>query len=53
MASYVTPKINTEFIFYASVASVGTDNVFQANPTIAAGDFKVSTDGGAQTQKGA
>jgi hypothetical protein len=46
MPSYVTPKINTEFIFYLGLPSVGTANSFQTNPTLATGDVKVSTDGG-------
>lgn len=48
MASYVTPKKNTEYIFYVSLASQANTKVFQANPTLAAGDVKVSTDGGAE-----
>jgi hypothetical protein len=47
MATYVPAKKNTEFIFYASVVSQANTKVMQGNPTIAAGDFKVSTDGGA------
>src|SRR5688572_5017583 len=47
MASYVTPKKNTEFIFYIGLVSQSNSKTFQSNPTIAAGDFKVSTDGGA------
>ena len=46
MATYVPAKKNTEFIFYASVVSQANTKVMQGNPTIAAGDFKVSTDGG-------
>lgn len=46
MTSYVTPKKNTEFIFYVGLSSQSTGQ-FQSNPTIAAGDFKVSKDGGA------
>lgn len=48
MASFVTPKKNTEFIFYMSLTSQANGNVFQVNPTLAAGDVKVSTDGGAE-----
>lgn len=48
MVSYVTPKKNTEYIFYIGLPSQGTAGTFQSNPTIAAGDFKVSTDGGAE-----
>lgn len=47
MATYVTPKINTEYIFYISLVSQANTKVFQANPTLAAGDFKVATDDGA------
>lgn len=46
MPSYVTPKKNTEFVTYIGLPSVADANVFQSNPTIAAGDFQVSTDGG-------
>lgn len=47
MPSYVTPKKNTEYIFYISLVSQSDTKIMQSNPTIAAGDFKVSTDGGA------
>jgi len=47
MASYVTPKINTEYITYISVGDQADTKLFKSSPTIAAGDFKVSTDGGA------
>jgi len=47
MASYVTPKKNVAFIVYVSLASQANGNIMQANPTLAAGDFKVSIDGGA------
>jgi hypothetical protein len=47
MPSYVTPKKNTEFIFYASVVDQANTKLMKSSPTIAAGDFKVSTDGGA------
>src|SRR5690348_7677729 len=46
MTTYVTPKKNTAFIMYASLASQSNGNIMQANPTLAAGDFKVSIDGG-------
>lgn len=52
MPSYNTPKINTEYIFYVSLPSVADTNVFQANPTLAAGDVKVSTDGGTEGNLG-
>lgn len=44
MPSYVVPKKNTEFIFYVSLVSQADTKIFQANPTLAAGDVKVSTD---------
>ena len=47
MTSYVTPKKNTQFILYVGLVSQANTKVFQSNPTIASGDFKVSTDGGA------
>jgi hypothetical protein len=47
MASYVPPKKNTEYIFYVCLISQANTKLFQNNPTIAAGDFLVSTDGGA------
>lgn len=47
MASYVTPKKGVEFIFYISLVSQASTKVMQSNPTISAGDFKVSIDGGA------
>lgn len=47
MPSYFPPKKNTAFIFYAALVSQANTKVNQSNPTIAAGDFKVSIDGGA------
>ena len=47
MPSYVTPKKNTEFVFYIGLVSQSDTKVFQSNPTLASGDFKVSIDGGA------
>jgi len=47
MASYVTPLRATEFIFYVGLPSQADTKLFQANPTLAAGDVKVSIDGGA------
>jgi hypothetical protein len=46
MPSYVPPKKNAEYIFYVMLRSQANTKVFQVNPTIAAGDFTVSTDGG-------
>lgn len=47
MASYVVPKKGVEFIFYVGLVSQADTKLFQVNPTIASGDFKVSIDGGA------
>lgn len=47
MTSYVSPKKNAEYIMYLGLPSQADPTIFKANPTIAAGDFKVSTDGGA------
>ena len=44
MPSYVTPKINTAFIFYISLVSQADTKIMQANPTLAAGDVKVAVD---------
>ena len=48
MPSYVTPKINTEYIFYVSLVSQADTKLLQNSPTMAAGDVKVSTDGAAE-----
>jgi len=45
MPTYIPPKKNTEFIFYVSLPAIG-GGTMQNNPTIASGDFIVSTDGG-------
>ncbi len=47
MASYVTPLRATEFIFYVGLPSQADTKLFQVNPTLAAGDVKISKDGGA------
>ncbi len=47
MATYVPPKRATELIFYIGLVSQADTKLFQTNPTIQAGDFKVSIDGGA------
>lgn len=47
MPSYIPPKKNTQFIFYVALQSQSNGNIMQSSPTIAAGDFKVSIDGGA------
>jgi len=46
MASYLPPTKGVEYIFYICLESQASAGTFQANPTIAAGDFTVSTDGG-------
>ena len=46
MASYLPPTKAAEYIFYISLFAQA-DNQVKTTPTIAAGDFKVSTDGGA------
>ncbi len=46
MPSYVTPKKNVEYIFYIGLTDQADTKLLKANPTIAAGDFKVSIDGG-------
>jgi hypothetical protein len=46
MATYVPAKRATELIFYMGLVSQSTGQ-FQANPTLAAGDVKISKDGGA------
>jgi hypothetical protein len=40
------------YIFYVSLVSQASTKVFQSTPTIAAGDFKVSIDGGSLTNLG-
>ena len=42
-----TPKKNTAYTFYIALIDTSNPGAFKANPTIAAGDFKVSVDGGA------
>lgn len=46
MASQQPIRKNRDYIFYAALVSQADTKKMQANPTIAAGDFKVSTDGG-------
>lgn len=48
MPTYVPPKNAAEFIFYVSLVSQADPKLFQVNPTLAAGDVKVSIDGGAE-----
>lgn len=47
MATYVPAKRATAYIFYAGLPSQAASTAFQSTPTLAAGDFKVSIDGGA------
>lgn len=47
MPSYVTPKKGVQFIMYLGLPSQATPETMQSNPTLAAGDVKVSIDGGA------
>lgn len=47
MADFFAPKKGVAFSFVASVGSQATSGTFQIDPTIAAGDFKISKDGGA------
>lgn len=47
MPSYVTPKRGAAFIFYTALTSQANTKLVKANPTLAAGDVKVSIDGGA------
>lgn len=46
-APYNPPVKGEDFIFYLALRNAADGNSFKANPTIAAGDFKVSKDGGA------
>jgi len=47
MATYLPPKRGVELIFYVGLVSQADTKTLQANPTLAAGDVKVSKDGGA------
>jgi hypothetical protein len=47
MSAGVIPKKNTEFTFYVGLVSQANTKLLQNNPTLAAGDVLVSTDGGA------
>lgn len=47
--SYVPPKKNAAFITYVSLEDQANAGLFKASPTLAAGDFKVSIDGGSLT----
>jgi hypothetical protein len=45
--SGIGPERGKEFIFYMGLVSQADTKTLKANPTLAAGDFKVSIDGGA------
>ena len=47
MATYVPAKRATAYKFYVGLIDQSNTKLLKANPTIAAGDFKVSKDGGA------
>ena len=47
MATFVPPKKNTSYTFYWALVSQADTKIFQANPTLAAGDVKVAIDDGA------
>lgn len=46
MPNYVT-GLGSQFVFYTGLVSQADTKLLQINPTIAAGDFKISIDGGA------
>ena len=46
MPEYNPPRYAIEYIFYTSLVSQADTKLMKSNPTIAAGDFKVSVDGG-------
>jgi len=44
---YQPPQKGQPFVFYLSLVSQADTKLFQTNPTLAAGDFKITKDGGA------
>lgn len=52
MPSYVTPEKNSAYVFYVSLVSQSNTKIFQTNPTLATGDFKVAIDDGAPANLG-
>lgn len=46
-APYNPPVKNEDFIFVITLGDMANPGLLKSSPTIAAGDFKVSTDGGA------
>lgn len=47
MPTYNPPVRAEDFVTYISLENAAIPGSFKANPTIAAGDFKISKDGGA------
>lgn len=47
VAPYNPPVKGEDFVIYIALADASDPKSFKASPTIAAGDFKVSKDGGA------
>lgn len=47
MADYAIPKNAAAYIFYGCLVSQADTKLFKSAPTLAAGDFKISIDGGA------
>jgi len=48
-APYNPPVKNEDFIVYVALVDANDSKSFKSSPTLAAGDFKVSKDGGALT----
>ena len=46
-APYNPPVKNEDFILYITLSDASDPKSFKSNPTIAAGDFQISKDGGA------
>lgn len=46
-APYNPPKSGEDFIFFVALTDMAAPGSYKANPTIAAGDFKVAKNGGA------
>jgi len=52
VATFIPAKVSTQYIFFASLVSQANTKLMQVNPTLAAGDFKVSIDGAALANLG-
>lgn len=50
--AYNPPANGAAFIFYCAVEDMANPGSYKSNPTIAAGDWKVSKDGGALANLG-